>query len=335
MARIRSIKPEFFRHYELWEAERDSGLPLRVAFIGLWCVADRAGRFKWRPAQLKIEALPYDEVDFSRVLDALTTRGFLVKYTVDGVDYGVIPSFAKHQVINNKEKASDLPEVPDINKLSTRASRVDDASITRDERVVSGREGKGREWKGKEREGEETREGARPPLTVVQIPDAVVETKAGAKALDRAAAKPRLYAPAPITDGWQPDAEDRAWQRSAKPDLTEREVKTETDRFINWNISKQNTSAAWGREWRNWISRSRTIGTAPVPNGTPPRIIHSVHAPPRQRPVEEWDQICEHYKKHNHWMPREGNPPGTPECPCPRDILERHGLLPQKFEASA
>jgi hypothetical protein len=85
MARIRTIKPEFFRHYDLWQAEQEAGLPLRLAFIGLWCVADREGRFHWRPQQLKVEILPYCDIDFSRVLDAWVTRGFVVKYTVDGL----------------------------------------------------------------------------------------------------------------------------------------------------------------------------------------------------------------------------------------------------------
>ncbi len=142
MARIRSIKPEFFRHYRLFELEAETGLPLRVAFSALWCAADREGRFEWVPPQLKVECLPYDDVDFSRVLDALATRGFVVKYEVDGREFGFIPGFTKHQVINNRERASDLPKPPDTKGL-TRDARVNDASTTRDARVPQGREGKG------------------------------------------------------------------------------------------------------------------------------------------------------------------------------------------------
>jgi hypothetical protein len=70
LARIRTIKPEFFRHADLYEAEKETGLPLRLAFAGLWTAADREGRFKWRPRELKLDCLPHDDVDFSRVLDA-------------------------------------------------------------------------------------------------------------------------------------------------------------------------------------------------------------------------------------------------------------------------
>lgn len=133
MARIRTIKPDFFRHHGLWAAERESRLPLRVAFTGLWCAADREGRFKWRPLELKLDVLPFDEVDFARVLDALVAYGFVRRYTVDGVAYGTIPSFRRHQLVNNREKQSTL------------SAPVDDACPTRESNAQGERE---RERKG-------------------------------------------------------------------------------------------------------------------------------------------------------------------------------------------
>jgi len=146
VARIRTIKPEFFAHWDLYELEVEVGLPVRIAFAGLWTLADREGRFKWVPQQLKLGCLPYDDVDFSRVLDALTTRDFVVKYTVNNVDYGVISGFSDHQVINNREAESRLPEPNNINTL-TRAPRVTDACTTSEVHAQAegkeGREGKG------------------------------------------------------------------------------------------------------------------------------------------------------------------------------------------------
>ena len=132
MARIRTIKPDFFRHLELYQAEIETGLPLRVAFAGLWTVADREGRFRWQPAVLKLDVLPFDNLDFSRVLDACLTRGFVVKYEVKGLQYGLIPTFKKHQIVNNREKESILPEpenIADIIVDLTRASRVPHAGF--------------------------------------------------------------------------------------------------------------------------------------------------------------------------------------------------------------
>lgn len=141
--RIRTVKPELFRHSDLYDLEEETGLPIRVAFIALFTCCDREGRFKWRPRELKIACLPHDTLDFSRVLDALTTRGLLVRYAgSDGSEYGWIPTFTKHQVINNRERASDLPS-PTETGIVTREPRVDHATTTPAQ--GKGKEGKGRE----------------------------------------------------------------------------------------------------------------------------------------------------------------------------------------------
>lgn len=161
MARIRTIKPELFRHESLFDLEIETKLPIRFAWAGLFTICDREGRFKWRPRSIKAEILPYDDLDFSRVLHALATRGLIVRYALAtgdlGETYGVIPTFRKHQVINNKEGASILPDpssslcvvFSNSDDLSTRASRVLHAypEVLFPDRA----EGKGRERKGKER----------------------------------------------------------------------------------------------------------------------------------------------------------------------------------------
>ena len=165
-SRIRTVKPELFRHEGLFEAEQESGLPLRLAFIGLFTVCDREGIFRWQPRQLKLDVMPYDLHDFSRVLDALVTRGFVVRYACGSDEYGAIPTFIRHQVINNREKSSEFPSIEqadkvysnETNDLPTQEARVNDASITRHGNVQG--EGKGREGeqegkgKGKSRVGD-------------------------------------------------------------------------------------------------------------------------------------------------------------------------------------
>jgi hypothetical protein len=155
MARIRTVKPDLFRHEGLFEAEQETGLPLRLAFIGLFTVADREGVFRWQPRQMKLDIMPYDNVDFSRVLDALATRHFIVRYACGDDEYGLIPTFRKHQVINNREKSSDFPGIEQAdrviecenNDLLTREPRVNDACPTPLVQVQG--EGKGREGEGK------------------------------------------------------------------------------------------------------------------------------------------------------------------------------------------
>ena len=140
MARIRTIKPDFFRHEALYEAERKTRLPLRLAFAGLWTACDRVGRFRWQPRVLKLDVLPFDELDFEKVLAALRDHGFLVQYEYAGEQFGHIPSWGKHQHINQREADSVLP-APDL-----------EGSITCVHVHARG-EGKGREV---ERKGKET-----------------------------------------------------------------------------------------------------------------------------------------------------------------------------------
>jgi 5-methylcytosine-specific restriction endonuclease McrA len=112
VARIRTIKPGFFRHVALYDAEKETGLPLRVAFAGLWTCADREGRFRWQPRELKLDCLPHDDVDFSRVLDALEAADFVRRYEANGETFGFVPSWSKHQVVNVREAKSALPPPP-------------------------------------------------------------------------------------------------------------------------------------------------------------------------------------------------------------------------------
>jgi len=161
MARIRTVKPDLFKHEDLFDAEREEGLPLRLAFIGLFTVADREGRFKWKPRTLKTDVMPHDDVDFSRVLDALLTRGWLVKYTFQGEEFGCIPTFSRHQVINNRESPSELPS-PEEGSIQNNNIDASGTRESRESHATRG-EGKGREGKGKEGGSADA---ARPPATV-------------------------------------------------------------------------------------------------------------------------------------------------------------------------
>lgn len=118
MARIRSVKPEYFLHEGIYDAEVAARLPLRIAFIGLWTQADREGRFKWKPRALKAAILPHDRLDFERVLAALEAGKFIVRYEVDGEAFGWIPTLATHQHFHVNEKASQLPPPPIVRTKS-------------------------------------------------------------------------------------------------------------------------------------------------------------------------------------------------------------------------
>lgn len=156
MSRIRTVKPELFRHEELFDAELESGLPLRLAFVGLFTVADCEGRFLWKPRTLKLDVLPHDVVDFSRVLAVLERYGFVQSYEVGGGKYGWIPTFTKHQRLQPKEveAGSKLPAYP----LSTAPEhiRVHTGNLPEHIRVHTGMYPEAQEVEEEEEEERET-----------------------------------------------------------------------------------------------------------------------------------------------------------------------------------
>jgi hypothetical protein len=103
MARIRTIKPEFFTSEDIVALSPYA----RLLYIALWCEADRDGRMNWKPKTFKMRYFPADSVDVPELCNELLSSG-LVKLYGEGLAY--IPSFAKHQHINPRETASSLPD---------------------------------------------------------------------------------------------------------------------------------------------------------------------------------------------------------------------------------
>lgn len=108
MARIRMIKPAFFDDPDLAAV-----LPLgRLLFIGLWTLADKAGRLEDDPRRIKVRVLPFDDCDVDALLGRLDEGGFIIRYSAtDGSAkrYLQIRSFAKHQRAHPKEPESEIP----------------------------------------------------------------------------------------------------------------------------------------------------------------------------------------------------------------------------------
>ena len=106
--RIRTIKPDFFKHDKI----SDLAPLTRLLFISLWCMADRRGRLEDRPKRIKVECLPYDECDVDALLWELHNAGFIDRYEVGELQLIEISSFEKHQRISGKEaeSESDYPE---------------------------------------------------------------------------------------------------------------------------------------------------------------------------------------------------------------------------------
>lgn len=137
MARIRSLKPEFFLDEDL------AALPFshRLCFQGLWCEADKDGRLEDRPKRLKATIFPYDDVDMDDMLWTLSVK-FITRYEVDGKRYIQINNFGKHQRPHHTEAASVLPVIDENASVVVR-------ELTVKQPLDNGEHAEGREGKGK------------------------------------------------------------------------------------------------------------------------------------------------------------------------------------------
>lgn len=100
MARIRSIKPEF------WTSEQvvDCSPIARLLFIGMLNFADDRGVLKNRPRTIKSQVFPEDDTIGSTVvrqlLDELVNNGLVGMFVSQDVEYIHILAFTKHQRID-------------------------------------------------------------------------------------------------------------------------------------------------------------------------------------------------------------------------------------------
>lgn len=93
MARIRSLHPEQWTDDKFVTCS-----PLaRLLAIGIRNWSDDNGVFEWNPVKLKMRILPADNCDVVMLLEELIETDQVLRYTIDGKEYGLIRSFCKHQ----------------------------------------------------------------------------------------------------------------------------------------------------------------------------------------------------------------------------------------------
>lgn len=133
MARIRTIKPEFWTSEQVTECS----VSARLLFIGIWNFCDDAGRMNASPKQIKALVLPADDFDAEsvrRMIDELERNGLIIRYVVDGKEFLQVTGW-HHQRIDRAQK-SKIPPPPDNHSSNDRRT------------IDVGREGKGEEGRG-------------------------------------------------------------------------------------------------------------------------------------------------------------------------------------------
>lgn len=281
MARIRTIKPEFFTSEDIVELEPMA----RLLYIALWCEADREGRMAWKPRTFKMRYLPIDDCDIDALCNALVARGLVCLYG-DGLAY--IPSFNSHQHVNPREAKSSFPEPNgDYRQISTR----DDASVTRDDASNLDLHA----HVGKERKGKESYIGGR-------VDDASAPCHEPER---KSRKKPRQQ----IADSFK--FSDRVRAYGAKLNFASAEIDREEQRFIRYAKQNARICADWDMAAENWLDKAAEFAGKPSPIDTAKAAEAAAaleamfYAKPESPQLDAWDS---HYRAvSNKSAPRDRN----------------------------
>jgi len=222
MARIRSIKPEFWTSAQILECSPTA----RLLFIGLWNFADDTGRHPHSAKQCKAEVFPADDLttdDVEELLQELSRNGLIEPYTVEGKGYFRITGW-KHQRIDKPQKPK-YPPPPEY-------SGNDPGPLPPD-------------TIGEDRKGKDTIRESPPSVPPRGDGDKILEIPKG---LDRRRGK-RLPEDWTLPEPWREEAVTLAAGRPL-------DVDAEAAKFRDHWVAKSGQSARkvdWLPAWRNWI----------------------------------------------------------------------------------
>lgn len=242
MARIRSIKPEFFTSLTI----ADLPLTARLTFVGLWCYVDDNGVGIDEPRLIRAAVWPLDDRtagDVETDLEALRSLGLVVRYEVSGKRYVAVRNWSEHQKVSHPRK----PRFPTPEQAAEPSPTPPD--------------------QGKQDDAEDS---GNPPENVQSTPEGL-RPEQGAGSRDQGAGRERGTrrpdTPAPRTPraahlslipaNWTPSDNDIRAARADLDRLGPLGVQAATAKFVRHHQAKQDTAADWGPLWVSWLARER------------------------------------------------------------------------------
>jgi hypothetical protein len=216
MARIRTVKPEFWEDETIGSISRDA----RLLFIATWNLADDTGVLRWSAPYLKASVFMYDDdldtLNVSDLMEELAKNELVRCFTVEktGQSLAQVANFTRHQVIN-RPQPTKFPRPPWEAGPSVNDSLNDSLMIPG--LLTVGREGKGKERKG---EGKET----------------------------------RATRSTPFPQGFKLEAQDvTELQNKHSLDIN---WLLEFEKFRNYHQAKGSKFVDWKAAWRNWTAKA-------------------------------------------------------------------------------
>jgi len=119
--------------------------------MGLWCLADREGRFVYDTRLLAAKILPREPESWNDCIaafDQLIEFGCIESYKIDEIEYGVIPRLNDYQKIPDGEAKSILPPPIDLiennsfqlQSIKKKVSRPSSSSLASNSSLTSNKE---------------------------------------------------------------------------------------------------------------------------------------------------------------------------------------------------
>lgn len=137
MARIRTVKPDFFLDFELAKLDPH----YQLFFIGLWTHADKSGRGKNEPDVLKVKIQPWSKKTGQECLSALCPKWVCLYTGPDKRQYFQVRRW-EHQRPHHTEPESTIPP-PTEDQLKNGCDTVSKPSFNGEVTSRKGRERKG------------------------------------------------------------------------------------------------------------------------------------------------------------------------------------------------
>ena len=225
MARIRTIKPDFWRDDSLSTVSAEAAL----LAIGLLNHSDDEGYFQANPKLIEADVFPLRELSSSTpaLLQELVEIGYIQLFLgSDGKSYGHVISFSKHQVISK----------PTASKISGLRSFQDDSGSSIGVLHV-----------GKERNG------------IGKADSVVDETTKDSSPTSNSSDKKTTPRGTRLPTDWTPSDALMSWAKGARPDVN---LESTVESFRDYWFGKAGKDGAkldWDATFRNWVRNQRSV----------------------------------------------------------------------------
>jgi hypothetical protein len=121
-----------------------------------------------------------------------------------------------------------------------------------------------------------------------------------------------------ISAEWLPTSEGHSF--ALQEGFSVSEIDREVQKFRDYWVARPGAGGLkldWDATWRQWIRKgAESTGKTPTSaaNGSHPDA------------GVDWDKTASLYASTGHWSKWAGPDPDHPQCRCPRDVLQKHGI---------